>query len=369
MSTPLRPVRRIVRQSRAALGLLRANVTRLETPLKLNLCVTYRCNYRCRTCNIWRRKPTGELTTDELLRLVARNRGPAWLDVTGGEIFLRPDIGDVLEAMVKGWKRLALLHYPTNGFLTDRIVAVSRRLVSQSTAQVIVTVSLDGDAELNDEIRGIAGGYRRQIETFNALRGVSGLRVVLGMTLSRRNLGHFERTFQACQRDCPGLRPEDFHLNVAQTSEHYYGNAGSTEAEMAPAATIDELHAYRRHRGAAWTPSAWVEHRYLDHLEKYVGSGVLPMRCHALRSSCFVDPWGTVYPCISYTRPLGSLRDTDMSLDPIWTRQATRDVQREIWAGECPQCWTPCEAYHSILGNVLRPHDHMPRKRLPLAVI
>ncbi len=28
-------------------------------------------------------------------------------------------------------------------------------------------------------------------------------------------------------------------------------------------------------------------------------------------------------------------------------------MQREIWRGQCPQCWTACEAYQSILGNVL----------------
>jgi radical SAM protein with 4Fe4S-binding SPASM domain len=84
------------------------------------------------------------------------------------------------------------------------------------------------------------------------------------------------------------------------------------------------------------------------------------MRCHALRSSCFIDPWGTVFPCISYSRPLGRLRDTGMALDPIWRKAATAGVQREIWSGDCPQCWTACEAYQTILGNVLRPWDRGP---------
>jgi hypothetical protein len=60
-----------------------------------------------------------------------------------------------------------------------------------------------------------------------------------------------------------------------------------------------------------------------------------------------------VYPCISYSRPLGRLRETGMRLDPIWNAAATSAVQSEIWAGDCPQCWTACEAYQSILGNVL----------------
>jgi radical SAM protein with 4Fe4S-binding SPASM domain len=208
------------------------------------------------------------------------------------------------------------------------------------------------------------GGYRRQIATFNALRQIDGVRVVLGMTLSRENLGQFERTFRACQRDSPGLTAEDFHLNVGQRSGHYYGNVDSDAVSVTKADVIDDIHRYRDLRHAARSPSAWVEHRYLDHLERYMTTGVPPMRCHALRSSCFIDPWGTVYPCISYDRPLGSLRETDMALAPIWGRQATRQVQSEIWEGQCPRCWTPCEAYQSIIGNVLRPFDRPPFLRL-----
>ena len=30
-------------------------------------------------------------------------------------------------------------------------------------------------------------------------------------------------------------------------------------------------------------------------------------------------------------------------------------TQKEIWDYDCPQCWTPCEAYQSIMGNFLVP--------------
>ena len=144
---------RIVRRALAAKSLLLANLTRLQIPVKVNFCVTYWCQYRCKTCNIWRRKPTGELSTDELLQFVRQNPQIAWLDVTGGEIFLRKDIGDFFGAVATSWKRLALVHFATNGFLTDRIVTTARRIAATTPAELIVTVSLDGDEELNDEIR------------------------------------------------------------------------------------------------------------------------------------------------------------------------------------------------------------------------
>ncbi len=52
------------------------------------------------------------------------------------------------------------------------------------------------------------------------------------------------------------------------------------------------------------------------------------MPCHALRASCFIDPWGVVYPCITYSRPLGRLRDTGMRLEPIWNDARNRAASR-----------------------------------------
>jgi radical SAM protein with 4Fe4S-binding SPASM domain len=341
------------RSAQLGVALLRATAGRPAAPLKLNLCLTYWCQYRCKTCNIWQRKPSDELTTAEIVALVHENPGINWVDLTGGEIFLRPDIDDIFEAVVTGWRRLAILHFPTNGFQTDRIVSSVEQLARRSPARVVVTVSLDGDEALNDEIRGIKGGFRRQMATFTALRRIPGVVAALGMTLSTYNLGQFRQTFRACASECPDLKVGDLHLNIAQRSQHYYGNSDMNALAPDPASARDDLQEYRTLRGPARSPQALLESLYLDRLDDFLQTGRTPMPCHALRASCFIDPWGVVYPCISYSRPIGRLRDTGMRLEPIWHAADTARLQGEIWQGECPQCWTACEAYQSILGNVL----------------
>ena len=358
-----------------AARLMRANVGVLPYPLKLNLALTYWCQYRCKTCNIWQRRPVDELTTTEVIRFVRENPGPSWLDVTGGEIFLREDIDDIFAALVESWRDLFVLHFPTNGFLTGRIVETAERLARSRIPEVIMTVSIDGDEALNDEVRGIKGGFRHQVETLNALRRIDGIRAVAGITLSRFNVGQTERTFEAVRAECPGLGIDDLHLNFAQVSEHYYANADDSIAAPRDAA-IRELRWYRTTRGSGHGPAGWVESAFLRKLEGFLQTGATPMPCHSLRSSCFIDPWGVVFPCITYSRPLGRLRDTGLQLAPIWGDAATRSTQREIWAGHCPQCWTACEAYHSILGNLTRPFrapaaprttaDAAPAARVPL---
>ena len=341
-----------LRGARAGARIAAANVVRPATPLKLNWCLTYWCQYRCQTCNIWKRKPEDELTTREIQDVVTNTPSPSWLDLTGGELFLRQDIGAVMETIVARWRSLVVLHFPTNGFLTDRIVEVTQSIAGR-VPTLIVTVSLDGDEALNDRIRGIKGGYQRQVETFRRLRELHSVRTVLGMTLSALNAGRFEETFAAVQRDCPGLEISDFHLNVAQTSDHYYGNADSPHVVPSRAAVRSELARYAALKAAPASVADWVEHKYLRYLDVYLATGQTPLPCHALRSSCFIDPWGTVYPCITYSRPLGSLRASGYRLLDIWNGRDTAAVQKEIWNGQCPQCWTACEAYQTILGHTL----------------
>lgn len=361
MSAAGRLVDDLTRRAHFGLSILRATATRPAAPFKLNLCLTYWCQYRCKTCNIWQRKPTDELTTAEIVALVRENPHVNWVDLTGGEIFLRKDIDEVLEAIVTGWPRLAVLHFPTNGFLTEKIEASVRKIAGRGPSKIIVTVSLDGDEALNDEVRGIKGGFQRQIATFKALRRIPGVDVVLGMTLSAFNLGRYDETFAAVSREVPGLRHAELHLNVAQVSSHYYGNDGADTVSPDRMRARTEMQAYKARLGTPSSIQALIEHAYLTNLDRFLLTGTTPMPCHALRSSCFIDPWGVVYPCITWANPIGRLRDTGMRLDPIWNGTAGVSTQQQVWEGQCPQCWTACEANQSILGNALAW-----RRRVPL---
>ncbi len=337
-----------------ARNILAANVGRLAFPYKLTYVVTYWCNYKCKTCNIWQRKPTDELTLDEVTQFFRRSNKFNWIDFTGGEVWLRKDFVGVVEAAVRHCRNLVLIHFPTNGYFTDRIVAGVKEIVALKPRKFIITVSTDGDEAVNDEVRGKAGGWARQMETFRQLRAIPGVRAVLGMTLSSYNADQFDKAFAAARAACPGLGPDDFHMNVAHESGHYYGNAGTGTVNPDREHVIQQVAHYQSLRSRSFGPVGLLEGWYLKHAAQYLRSGVTPMRCHALRSSCFVDSWGDVYPCGMYDARIASLRDYEYDLGRIWDLAKTRDLQREIWDFQCPQCWTPCEAYQTILGNLFR---------------
>ncbi len=343
-----------------------ANFRRPSFPYKLTFCLTFWCNYKCTTCNIWKLKPRDELSLDEIKQIFAKASPFLWIDLTGGEVWLRKDFVQVCETVIQSCPNLLLLHFPTNGYLTEKIVAGTKEIRKMGSEKLIITVSTDGDEAMNDQVRGIEGGWRKQLETFQKLREIPGVEAVLGMTLSAANVDHFPQAFAAVKREIPWLGYEDFHVNIVHESPHYLGNDSLyLRRNVAPSALAAAAEEYGRLRGKAMHPVAFLERAYLKRVRRYLESGQTPMRCHALRSSCFIDSWGNVYPCTIYDKKVGSLRESNYDLGEIWNRAETRDLQAEIWESNCPNCWTPCEAYQSILGNMLRPELPFRRRALP----
>lgn len=354
-------------------NILTSNFRRLEFPYKLTFCVTYWCNYKCKTCNIWKRRPKDELTLGEIEAFFRRSNKFNWIDFTGGEVWLRKDFTSIVKAAIRECRDLVMLHFPTNGYLTDRIVSGVEEIIEAGAPKFVVTVSMDGDEKLNDHIRGKEGGWRRQIETYKRLHAIRNVEVVLGMTLSSLNASEYENAFAAAKAECPWLRPKDFHFNVVHESGHYYDNLGDDILIKDKSEVIGQIGRYKESRGFPLRPVDLVERRYLKYAERYLRTGETPVRCHALNSSCFVDSWGDVYPCGMYDAKIASLRDHNFDLERIWNLEKTRLLQKEIWDYQCPQCWTPCEANQSLMGNLFGQHTtkldkERPRKILPTLV-
>lgn len=267
---------------------------------------------------------------------------------------MRKDFLEIVEIILASCPNLLLLHFPTNGYLTEIIVPAVRKIVEWKPEKLILTVSLDGDETVNDQIRGIPGGWRRQIETFKRLREIPGVQTVLGMTVSAFNVGQFEKTFQAVKKEYPPLSYDDFHVNIVHTSSHYFGNSGTDLVSGSEKAIAETVENYRRARTFPLNPVSFLEKQYLKRVSEFLQTKKTPIRCQALRSSCFLDASGGVYPCTVYDRCLGNIREHDYDLSALWNSEFSRRLQKEIWDFNCPQCWTPCEAYQSILGSLFR---------------
>ena len=339
---------------RLAGDIVRANLGASTLPYKVTLVATYHCNFRCEMCNIWQKKSVDEMTPAEVGAFFAASPQFSWVHLTGGELFMRRDLDALVEAIVEHDRGLYLLNFPTTGWFGDRTVALVERVLRRRVGRLMVTISIDGPPALHDAMRGLDGSWDRAVDTLRRLRAIRrrNFQVVAGMTLVPRNASAVDDTVASVRRVVPGFDRPDLHLNIGHESAHYFATAGALAA--ANGRVVAAIDAHRAHTRGRAHPVRFLEDRYQALVADYYRGGRSPLPCTALSSSCFIDPYWHVYPCSIWNRPIGNLRDAQFDLARIWQDADTAAARTNVRAGQCPHCWTPCEAYPTILGNLAK---------------
>lgn len=338
-----------------AADILSANVHRRELPYKVTLVATYHCNFRCEMCSIWQKHSVGEMTPAEVESFFRKWPQFSWVHLTGGELFMRRDLEDVVTAIVECDRSLYLLNFPTTGWFGDRTVALVERILRRGIGRLMTTISIDGPRELHDAMRGLPGSWDRGIETLRRLRAIGhrNFQVVAGMTLFAKNASFVDATIDAIRAVVPDFERADLHLNIGHESAHYFANSGYL-ADSRSHPVAEAIEAHRTAIGRQYHPVRFLEDRYQALVAQYYETHKSPLPCAALTSSCFIDPYWGLYPCSIWSESLGNLRECDFDLSSLWESNRTRDVRTAVLNEQCPHCWTPCEAYPTILGNLAK---------------
>jgi MoaA/NifB/PqqE/SkfB family radical SAM enzyme len=330
---------------------LASNIVRPSFPFKLTFAVTYNCDSRCATCGIWRKKSRGEMTLAEIREFFKINNGFRWVGITGGEPFLRKDLADICAAL-KESSPLATLTITTNSLRPETIVREARKIKKLGIERFILTLSCDGPGKVHDRIRGRKGNFEKLCKIYSTLRKEqdSHFKLFFGMTLSPLNVGEFEPLYRELHRRFPEIGYDKIHVNLFHSSEHFYGNRNLAGLWKEKAGKeIREIG--KKRRFSPIDPMGFLEKKYLKGAEKFLVTGKSPIPCAACSSSIFLDPYGNVYPCTIWNRNLGKIAD----LRKAWNSPEFRTTAEMARKLECPNCWTPCEAYQSIAGNLLNP--------------
>ncbi len=323
-------------------------VRRPPTPTRVVFDVTRRCNLRCSMCRTWEHPGTGALTAEEIEHVLTQMPRLTWLDVTGGEPFVRADIERVLRSAATIPPGLTVLHYQTNGWMSERIEAITAGVrAAREDLTLIVTVSLDGPPEVHDQVRGREGSAMRALETIDRLDALPGVDVHVGTTVSTETVDALPQT-EALLRG-RGFDLRRWHWNWLQTSAHFFGNT-DVKPQAVPARDLLDRHLARR--GVPRTLVELMESVYLLNLEAVAGGEPSGVPCQALRSAVFIAPEGELYPCHLYDRPLGNLRQH--SLRALWDGEDVASARRDIEALACGGCFSACEAYPALAGAPVR---------------
>jgi MoaA/NifB/PqqE/SkfB family radical SAM enzyme len=337
-------------------AILGANLRSPELPYKVTFVATYHCNFRCVMCNIWQKKSVNEMTPAEVEQFFTRWPQFRWVHLTGGELFMRRDLDDLVAAIQGACRSLFLLNFPTTGWFGDKTVALVEKTLQRGIGRLMTTISIDGPKDMHERLRGLPGSWDRGIETFRRLRGIrkSNFQVVVGMTLMEQNAGLVNETIAAIRKVIPDFNQSELHLNVGHESGHYFDNLGKGGVSGHHAEILRAVDEHRRRTGSPLHPVRFLEDRYQALIGKYYETGRSPLPCTALSSSCFVDAYWDLYPCSIWDEKIGNLREAGFDLKALWDGDRRRELREDVVGERCSHCWTPCEAYPTILGNLAR---------------
>lgn len=340
------------RHAALARAVLRARRAPFD-PFKVTWILTEACSCRCRTCHLWAgAAPT--IRDDDVTRLVAANPQLTWVNLSGGDVVEHISAPRWIETIVDGLPDLALFDLPTAGLDVDATLAALEPALRSDVPRIYVTVSIDGPDAVHDRVRGVEGAAERAHATYRALRAIRrpGFSVAVGMTLSRHNVSErLDDPASALPRDVP---LSDLHLNLAHHSSHYYRNPDDVAPPADAARTLIGYVRRRRPLAARLSPLGLVESRYWRYARRFLERGDVGGRCAALRASVFLAPDLTVMPCSIHERPLGKLSDVGHALRRIPELADAQLALDEVEAQRCPRCWSPCEAFPTLLVGLGR---------------
>jgi len=269
-------------------------------PLSVHVDLTMRCNERCGHCyRVVEDRP--ELTTAEVKALLAdlAHAGTLYLTFSGGEIFLRPDLFELLTEA----KRLRFdLRLKSNALLvTD---ARAQRLRKLGVRQVDVSI-YSVDADVHDAVTKIPGSLVRSLASIERMIA-AGVRVKINCPLMRSNVGGYGAVRALADR--LGV-PCGFDPMISARND---GNTGPVLLRIGRADLKRVLGDARLNPEPLPTTSPAVRPDLDEPL------------CGAGHNACYVSAYGDVTPCVALPIVCGNIRDTPFA--EIWRQ--SRDMQR-----------------------------------------
>jgi radical SAM protein with 4Fe4S-binding SPASM domain len=297
-------------------------------PKEAVVAVNYRCNARCRMCDIWRVKKDGLLVAEDYRRLPG---GLENVGITGGEPFLRRDIVELVRVVHETADRPQIV-INSNGYLTGRIVEAFREFRTFKP-RIGIGLSVDGIGKTHDMMRGTRHAFDKVMATITALKELNVSNIRLSFTVTNDNVAELPAVYDLARR----LKVQ-FASTIAHNSDHYFhtsANGGVDRALLRQAYDV-----VNRKELSSRSVKSWFRAYYNAGVVQFNDRGTRLTACSAANDFFFVSPRGDVYPCIILPKVLGNIMDT--SFDELWTGSAASSIRAEI--DGCEKCWMMCHA-------------------------
>ena len=286
-------------------------------PLTAILELTHRCNERCIHCYVIQPSSAPqELSTDQWRDVLGQLASAGTIEVTfsGGEVFLRRDLFDILEEARR-------LHFSIK-------LSTNATLVGMKEAQRLaelkpweVGVSLYGaDHTVHDRVTTIPGSFERTVSGISRMVE-TGTRVKIRSVLMRENLGQEEALASLAERLGASFAQDPL---LTPRSD---GSLDNLLHRLDPQQLRGALQADADRLFKEDDPERWEAVR-ADKLQSYM--------CKAGINFCAIGPRGHVLPCVQFQQVAGTL--PTQSFAEVWKSSPLFQRLRSTVNADVPRC-------------------------------
>jgi MoaA/NifB/PqqE/SkfB family radical SAM enzyme len=338
-------------------------------PVNITVSTSYRCNSRCKTCNVWL-LPNDDLTLEEWDRTFqSLGTAPYWFTFSGGEPTLRQDLPDMVASAYRHC-RPGIINIPTNG-IQDKLIPgrIERILQACPESEVIVNLSLDGLGLKHDDVRGVRGNFEHAMRTYTAFKELKSRyrNFTLGVhtVISNFNVDAFP---DLCAFVHDELKPDSYITEIAEERvELDTVGLGITPTAEKYSVAIDTLlkSLHDQHLTGVSRVTQAFRRQYYEIVKRTLREHRQVIPCMAGVASAQIAPNGDVWTCCIRAESMGNLREHDYDFGRVWRTEKAHELRRSIKAGEC-YCPLANASYTNMLthvptlikvaGTVARPH-------------
>lgn len=324
-------------------------------PIHLILEVTSRCNSRCLTCFNWQKtdlKKKKELSLKQIEKISKTMNNLLWLSLTGGEVFLRDDLTEIIKIFVKNNKPEHIT-IPTNALLPKKIALMTEDILKNYKGNFVITLSLDGIGSLHDKIRGVKGNFKKFLETYKELdklrKNYPNLHIGVNTVINNLNQNHIKEIYEYVKK------------NIKVESHTFELVRGCTRSEKVKAPSIDfykkkkdffkkvmKSYSYYTFNPMSMFLKA-AKIYYHDLAYEILKSKKQLIPCYAGILSAVIDVKGNVYPCELYKK-FGNLKSYNYNFKKLWFQKKADKIREEIANKKC-YCAHSCFQFVNILFN------------------
>jgi len=319
---------------------------RVPMPKEVCIIVTYRCNAKCNMCDVWHypTKAGEEITPNELEKLPS---GLRFINITGGEPFIRQDLADIIEVIRSKTDRIVISN---NGFFTERIVNLCEKYPDLG-----IRISTEGLQRTNDEIRKIPNGFDRTMRTLLTLRRMGIRDIGFGMTVQDMNCKDLLPLYELS--DALGY---EFATATLHNSHYFHKLDNKIDDKNMVCGEFSKLIVELLKSKSV---KKWFRAYFNYGLMNYIYGGERFLPCEMGTESCFIDPSGDVLACngMDVKISMGNIREK--SFEEIWNSEQANKVRNIVRACK-KQCWMVGSAAPAIKKYKVKPSIWVMKNKL-----